>query len=135
MTTKPGHFPAFWTECVTVHLDAKWRRVDRPLVYGTLIENDHGPALMVPAGFVTDFASINRPLWGLLPRDGTYGPAAVLHDWLYSSGVVTRAQADAIFLEAMEYCGTLAPVRRVMWFSVRAFGWLFYEKKRKSFPA
>ena len=37
----------------------------------------------VPAGFVTDFASIPWVLWSWFPYWGKYGKAAVLHDWLY----------------------------------------------------
>jgi len=37
----------------------------------------------VPAGFVTDLASVPRLLWAIVPRDGLYNGAAVVHDFLY----------------------------------------------------
>jgi hypothetical protein len=38
--------------------------------------------LTVPAGFQTDLASVPRLFWALLPPQGAYERAAVLHDWL-----------------------------------------------------
>lgn len=127
MTPRPDTLGAFWTSSVTEHLDRKFSRVAQPLVYATRIPNGHGRKLVVPVGFVTDFASIPRALWALLPRDGSYQPAAVLHDWLYSETDVSREDADDIFLEAMEACGTWGPVRRFIWLGVRLFGWIFHE--------
>lgn len=119
-------FGEFWSRSVTEHLDRKFSRVAQPLVYATRIPNARGALLVVPVGFVTDFASIPRLLWALLPRDGSYQPAAVLHDWLYTEDV-SRKDADDIFLEAMEACGTCGPVRRAIWLGVRLCGWLFHE--------
>lgn len=68
----------------------------------------------VPVGFITDFASIPRLLWNVLPPTGLYGKAAVIHDKLYQTGywmdgftkqLVTRQMADETFLEAMEVLG------------------------------
>lgn len=56
----------------------------------------------VPRGFVTDFTSIPRPFWSLLPRWGKYGPPAVVHDFLYWDQRCTRAQADKIMMLAMQ---------------------------------
>jgi len=39
----------------------------------------------VPAGFITDFASIPWVFWTILPSWGRYGKAAVIHDWLYQN--------------------------------------------------
>jgi hypothetical protein len=38
--------------------------------------------ITVPAGFVTDFASVPKLFWNLLPPTGRYGKAAVVHDVL-----------------------------------------------------
>lgn len=60
-------------------------------------------AIVVPAGFVTDLASIPQALWstGLTPT-GQYGRAAIVHDYLYWSQKCTRAQADRLLLIAMK---------------------------------
>ena len=63
---------------------------------------DTGKIVTVPAGFVTDFASIPRPFWSILPTWGKYGPPAVVHDFLYWDQRCTREQADRIILVAME---------------------------------
>jgi hypothetical protein len=63
---------------------------------------DTGKIVTVPAGFVTDFASIPRPFWSILPTWGKYGPPAVVHDFLYWDQRCTRDQADRILLVAME---------------------------------
>jgi hypothetical protein len=73
--------------------------------------------ITVPAGFVTDLASIPRLVSGALPPDGPWAQAAVIHDALYfTSGgrdlwhgrrvidratPYTRAEADDILREAM----------------------------------
>lgn len=80
--------------------------------------------IRVPAGFVTDFASIPRFFWRVLPPTGSYGKAAVVHDYLYRTTTfpVTRKQADCIFHEAMGTLGTAGWVRSVMYRAVRVFG-------------
>jgi hypothetical protein len=59
--------------------------------------------IVVPKGFVTDFASIPQPLWtlGLTPY-GQYSRAAVVHDYLYWSQGCTRAQSDRLLVIAMK---------------------------------
>ena len=42
---------------------------------------DSGEVIDLPTGFVTDFASVPRPLWWLYPKWGKYGNAAVIHDY------------------------------------------------------
>jgi len=51
--------------------------------------------LTLPKGFVTDFASIPRVFWSVLPRDGDYVYAAVIHDYLYWIQSTSREEADA----------------------------------------
>ncbi len=77
----------------------------------------------VPAGFPTDFASVPRGLWNILPKHGRQDKPAVLHDFLYAKNGVTRAQADALFLEAMEAADVGWFARHVMYAGVRVGGW------------
>jgi hypothetical protein len=60
-------------------------------------------SITVPAGFVTDYASIPRFLWslGLSPYE-RYSRAAIIHDYLYWTQVCTKAQSDRILLIAMK---------------------------------
>src|SRR2546425_53495 len=59
-----------------------------------------GDHIDVAVGFQTDFATIPRPFWIILPKWGRYGNATVIHDWLYWRQARPRPQADAILLEA-----------------------------------
>lgn len=54
----------------------------------------------VPQGFITDYASVPRiPVTYLLTGD-TAHPAAVVHDWLYTSHQFDRETSDSILREA-----------------------------------
>jgi hypothetical protein len=78
--------------------------------------------IVVPEGFVTDFASIPRWLWWLWPPDGPWRRAAVVHDWLYSRVGSSRFLADAMFRELIPDDEVGYWTRIAMFYSVRAFG-------------
>lgn len=85
---------------------------------------------VVPAGFVTDFASVPRFLWSIFPPHGRYSPAAVFHDWLYQYGPLTRAGADKAFLESMAALKVPLWQRLAMYAGVRLGGGVAWEKYR-----
>lgn len=85
--------------------------------------------VVVPKGFVTDFAT-TWPFHWILPRQGKYGKAAVVHDYLctYKTILVdgkpvsiTRKKADKIFLEAMEVSKVNVVLRYGMYGYVRLY--------------
>lgn len=76
----------------------------------------------VPKGFVTDFASVPRPLCGLLTPHDLYSKAAVVHDYLYWTQQCTREQADNILLLAMKESGVGRADQWMVHRAVRAFG-------------
>jgi Protein of unknown function (DUF1353) len=78
--------------------------------------------IVVPTGFVTDFASTPRALWSVIPPIGRYQLAAVVHDFLYWDQGCTREQADAIFRVAMAESNVKPYERDLMWQAVRRFG-------------
>jgi hypothetical protein len=82
---------------------------------------------VVPEGFETDFASVPRFFWRLFPPTGKYGKAAVVHDFLYRTGKLTRRECDAVFYNAMKSLGVRFFTRWSMWGAVRLFGWAAYE--------
>lgn len=98
----------------------------------------------VPEGFVTDFASVPRFLWPLLPPYGRHGRAAVVHDWLYLQRpeVTTRARgvmfrdlmprrdADGIFRRIMIESGVPRWKAWLLWAGVRLGGWRSWGKRR-----
>lgn len=123
-------------------LDLEWIdghnwRVIQPFYYDTAVSLRGLPIgpppeectrIRVPAGFVTDFASIPRALWSLLPPTGKYGRAAVIHDLLYRTpGLATRGEADRVLLEAAKVCGCGWLVCSTIYAGVRAGGWLSYK--------
>lgn len=63
---------------VTIHDDGKHFTLNQQLICPTEYGN-----IVVPEGFITDFASIPRFLWSIYPPTGRYQEAAVIHDWLY----------------------------------------------------
>lgn len=85
-----------------------------------------GETIDVPAGFVTDFASVPWGFWNLEPPLGDAGKAAVIHDYLYASkglgGRYTRAQADGIFRQALAVLGVPLWKRSLLWAAVRLGG-------------
>ena len=86
----------------------------------------------VPAGFVTDLASIPRPLWSAFSFAGPWMGPAVIHDFLYTAANVrfTRKQADQIFKESMFNAGLDWPRREAIYRAVRLFGFPNYEGLR-----
>ncbi|AEG94421.1 DUF1353 domain-containing protein [Ramlibacter tataouinensis] len=99
---------------------ALWR-VDAPLVY---VRDDEPWTVVVPTGFLTDFASVPRIPFAYLLLGGKGSAAAVVHDWLYSTRKTSRARADAIFHEAIKAMGHSQGTAWWMWLGVRVGGWL-----------
>lgn len=87
--------------------------------------------IVVPAGFVTDFASIPRALWSYLPPTGDYKLAAVVHDYLYWTQPCTKDQADNLFAIAMAEQGVPTVSRAVVYGGVVAAGFASWEGNRK----
>lgn len=95
-------------------------------------KEDSADFVDVPEGFFTDFASVPRGLWNILPPDGQHTQAAVLHDFLYNQRRIhgrTRKECDRIFLEAMKILGVSWMRRRLMYRGVRIGGWVAWNKK------
>ncbi|MBC6572515.1 DUF1353 domain-containing protein [Escherichia coli] len=84
--------------------------------------DDKSDVIEVPAGFITDLASVPRIFWVLLPPDGRYAKAAIIHDYLYDNALRTKKEADRIFLEGMKVLGVPKWKRLVMYCAVRLFG-------------
>lgn len=94
--------------------------------------NGSGVKIIVPKGFVTDFATIPRILWSIFPPAGKHSKATVIHDYLYTLPKCSRFLADSIFREAMYQSGVNIFQRVIMYYGVRIFGGLFrkiYNKK------
>jgi hypothetical protein len=87
-------------------------------------------AIKVPQGFVTDLASVPRwPLVFWLMGDRAREPA-VVHDWLYLSGITSQADADAVLYEAARVIGLSWWVAQGLWWGVRLGGGVTYRRYR-----
>ncbi len=96
---------------------------------------DSGNTTMVPIGFATDFASIPRPFWAILPKWGKYGNAAVIHDFLYFKQDLSRKEADDVLREAMGVLSVVPWQRCAIYHAVRWFGfiaWYANQQKKKA---
>src|SRR6185436_15352173 len=107
--------------------DGKTWVVMRPFGYAVGSE-ESGDVINVPVGFQTDFASIPRLFWVILPKWGRYGNAAVLHDWLYWEQQRSRSQSDAVFLEGMVVLEVKTLTRQILYWAVRLFGSLAWYR-------
>ena len=78
----------------------------------------------VPAGFITDGASIPSVFWPFLSPFGEYFKAAIIHDYLYSKDntLYDRRTSDLIFKEAMFNLGVCWARRDTIFRAVRIFG-------------
>jgi hypothetical protein len=79
-------------------------------------------AITVPRGFVTDFASVPRLFWSILPPIGRYGYAALFHDYVYWQQIGTRSEADVVFRDTMDELGVPTWKRAILFWAVRLFG-------------
>jgi hypothetical protein len=126
----PG-FAALPEEALDMQWDAStsggrrnWMIIEPFEFYSTTLTR----VIEIPIGFVTDFASVPRALWAVLPPQGQYGKAAVVHDYCYrTKGFCTRPKADQTFLEGMTILGVGRITRYTMYSGVRAFGASSYQ--------
>lgn len=99
----------------------KWRLM-APLIY---VGNKE--SWTVPAGTTTDFVTIPRLFWSILAPWGRHMKAAVIHDYLYQTGCVTRLDADRLFYRMMRELGVSWWRRKTMYRTVRLFGAKHYQ--------
>ncbi len=78
----------------------------------------------VPAGFVTDFASVPRIPFVYARYGGRGQRAAVIHDYLYAVGY-NRRKSDKIFQLALLDCNLPKSISYAMWLGMRIFGGRF----------
>lgn len=107
--------------------DAQEWRLTEELVY---VDVD-GSVHRVPAGFLTDFSSIPRPLRGFAFSAPRSRPAGALHDYGYRVLRGNRKEHDLRFYRALRSLGVNTVSANVYYFAVRSCGWWAWWKKRK----
>lgn len=98
--------------------DGRWRVVV-PLEYESDIAKR---TITVPVGFVTDLASVPRLPVVYLACGDRASEAAIVHDYLYSTGLLPRRVADDVLLEAALATGVPRWRALAMWAGVRIGG-------------
>lgn len=102
-----------------------------------------GLDLTIPEGFSTDFSSVPRFLWAILPPHGYATGASILHDYMYRSrplqprfGVGPKARlgieryiADKVFEENLVTSGMKKWQAYLMYIAVRIFGYSRFRKQ------
>ena len=87
--------------------------------------------IVVPKGFETDGASIPKLLRIVgTPFTGNYTRAAIVHDWLYSTHIMSKDEADTIFYNCMLEDGVSSLKAKSMYYSVKWFGYNAYNKDK-----
>jgi len=103
-----------------------------PLIHE--IGKDSPYIVIVPRGFVTDFASIPKPLQilrGSVPITDRYGNAAAVHDYLYWRQDCTREESDNILAITMREAGVSLLERTLVYQGVRQFGQSAWDGNRR----
>jgi len=88
----------------------------------------------IPKGFKTDGASIPRFAWFTTgtPFDPRHIRAAVIHDFMYQHGAISRQLADALFREMLLEDGVPEYLAGKMYWSLRLFGWAAWRAYRRN---
>lgn len=120
--------PKFETELVVQEIDDSTWRLKEDLVY----KGDIVDLVYVPAGFITDFASVPRVPFIFDVLGDIAHRSAVLHDYLYYCGNVSRYTADRVLLEAMKVDGVAPWKRQQIFWGVRIGGWKAWNEHRKA---
>lgn len=108
------------------HGDGKFKLSTR-----LVVRMEDGTEIVVPAGFITDFASSLIGRWDFLSRRASRSVASILHDWLYFTGLFTRKKADQYFIEGLksEGCGWYDRSKATA--GLRSFGWVVWNRYRR----
>lgn len=114
---------AFLTRLAIYELEGRngeWYCLLEPLRY----RDDDGREYVAPAGVLTNFASVPRPLWSMFPRIGKHSRAAVIHDHLCDirggQWHLPSPEVHAVFYRALRACRVRTRV--CWWAAARTFG-------------
>jgi hypothetical protein len=98
---------AFLTELDVRELPNGFKQLLGPLAF---FSAELRGTVVAPRDFITDYASSPRPFWAIVPKDGPWTWAAVIHDAAYVGALLTpsgevihliKPLADKLFKEAM----------------------------------
>ena len=120
----------FTTELVVEQIDDKYWKLIEGFEYH-VGEYPSDEIVKVPAGFITDFASVPKIFHSILPPTGPYKAAAMVHDFCYQTAIYSKTKSDLIFLEGMKVLNVSMWIRQLMFYSVFLFGWYAWFNHRR----
>ncbi len=110
----------------------KWRQY--VLLQDVHVELSNKKLYVIPSGFRWDLSSVPRPFWAILPPDGDFEIAALIHDYLYQNQITSRKFADKeMLIWSKAVNGRKGSFRRIdnytRYYAVRAFGGVVWKNK------
>lgn len=90
----------------------------------------YGGVLSAPVGFETNYVTGRKLLVVRRIVQDKMNRAAVIHDLIYETGMLSRRMADDIFLEAMLACNVARWRAYAAWSAVRLVGSKFYNDNK-----
>lgn len=116
------------------HIKWKQYRLLKPVH----VKLSNGDKITIPEGFEWDLSSTPRIFWSMLPPDGDFEIASLIHDWAYQENYGTRRFADKeMYLWSKASNGThkisLKNIdNKIRYIAVRLFGGLVWKHKNKN---
>lgn len=102
------------------------------------IELSNSDTITIPEGFIWDLSSVPRFLWSLLPPDGDFEVATIIHDYLYKHLMYTRKFCDReMLIWSIKVSGTKTKISMrnvdnyIRYYGVRIGGWYKWNKNRR----
>lgn len=128
VSTEAGMDSAFKTSLVVRKISSNLWVLVEPLEYRSRLAGN----ISVPSGFTTDFASVPRAPFAYLLAGNTGHEAAVIHDFCYRTGYLSRNLSDRVFAEGLRVLGE--PTWRIilMYNAVDMFGESSYRGRVKT---
>ena len=92
----------------------------------------YGKTFTIPAGYLSNGFSCPRFLWPLISPaiDPSSLVASIIHDWIFDTHVLTRAQADRYFRERLIEDGFPRCTAALSYIGVRVFGGSHWSNAR-----
>lgn len=119
---------------LTGNAKTEWLPDTKAILLEKVVYQDGDKVYTIPAGYITDGASVPRALSWLYPKYGPYLKAAIVHDYLLTdvlpTGQIESNRVDEIFKEAMEDLDIPKFRQWAMWCGVR-WGAMFNKHRRK----
>lgn len=112
----------------------RWKQYK--LLNDVVVKLSNDKVITIPQGFEWDLSSSPRLLWSILPPDGDFEIASLIHDYLYRNKLGNRFFADyEMYVWSKASNGTVRISLKnmdniVRYWAVRMFGWLVWNKDK-----